>query len=198
LFNLYYDLIPGVDLPRADQLRRENFYYYLASITEWPQYLVIGEAPGWRGCRFSGIPFTSEAQLVSGVLPFTGKQSSLRSYPNCESSATIFWRVMQPYHSQFLVWNCIPYHPHKLGVPLSNRSPTEAEVRNFAPSLDELISLLAPGQVIAVGKSAQKALTLLGIPCIAVRHPAHGGLKEFSSKMARILQSSLVEHAEQV
>ena len=189
LFNPYQDLIPEVDLPNADQLRRENLYRYLASMSGWPPCLVVGEAPGWRGCRFSGIPFTSEAQLVSSVLPFSGFRSSQRSSPYTEASATLFWRIMKPYHPQFLVWNCIPFHPHQPGVPLSNRAPSEAEIRKFSPSLARLISLLAPRQVIAIGKSAQKALTMLGISCIAVRHPAHGGSKEFGVKMARILQS---------
>ena len=190
LFNPYSDLIPGVDLPNADHSRRENLHNYLASITEWPHILIIGEAPGWRGCRFSGVPFTSEAQLVSGRTPFPGSQSSLRSSPYSEASATIFWRVMRPYHPQFLVWNCIPFHPFEPGEPLSNRHPTEAEIGNFAPLLARLVSLLAPNQVIAIGKSAERALFLLGMPCFTARHPAHGGSKDFSSKMARILQSS--------
>ncbi len=198
MINPYRDPIPGVDLPNADRLRRENLHNYLASITEWPRYLALGEAPGWRGCRFSGVPFTNEAQLVTGALPFSGSQTSLRASPYCEASATIFWRVMRPYHPRFLVWNCVPFHCHKSGEPLSNRSPTMAEIDDLTPLLARLISLLAPEQVIAIGKSARRALFQLGFHCLEVRHPSHGGSTEFGASMVRILQSSLVENAEQV
>jgi uracil-DNA glycosylase len=193
IINPYHDLIPGIDLPNADRLRRENLHSYLASITEWPRYLAIGEAPGWRGCRFSGVPFTSEVQLVTGLLPFSGIQTSRRTTPYREASATIFWQVMQPYHPRFLAWNCIPFHCHQAGKPLSNRSPGSAEIDIFAPLLARLISLLAPEKVIAIGNSAQRTLSLLGLPYFEVRHPAHGGSKEFGASMARILHSLHVE-----
>ena len=72
LFNFYRDADPAVDRPGAALIRRQNLYRYLASFQTRPLLLALGEAPGWRGARFSGIPFTSEAQLLSGRLPFGG------------------------------------------------------------------------------------------------------------------------------
>ena len=80
-FNPYLDIDNEVDLANAAQIRRININNYLSSFRRQPRVLVLGEAPGWRGCRFSGIPFTSEAQLISQSLPFSGRPSSRRKLP---------------------------------------------------------------------------------------------------------------------
>jgi hypothetical protein len=70
LFNPYREIDPAVDRPRADHIRRRTC---AATWKLHPLARCAGdrEAPGWRGCRFSGVPFTSEAQL-SGGPPFCG------------------------------------------------------------------------------------------------------------------------------
>ena len=185
LFNLYRQIDPGVDRSRANQIRRENLRRYLESFNLWPEMLVIGEAPGWRGSRFSGVPFTSEAQL-RGSLPFCGSPSSLGNQPHVEATATVFWGVMRDYHPRFLAWNSLPFHPHQPGQPLSNRTPTAGEICQGGEALRQLAALLKPNQVIAVGKSAQTALQRLGIAAIAIRHPGHGGAKTFEAGMRAI------------
>lgn len=184
-FNPYRDVDPIVDRPNADRIRQENLRWYLESFTHWPETLVIGEAPGWRGCRFSGVPFTSEAQL-NGALPFCGAPSSRGNRPHAEAAATIFWQVMKGYHPRFLAWNCLPLHPHLFGQPLSNRTPAADEIRGSAETLANLIALLEPRRVIAVGRSAQTALQHLGQEGAAVRHPGHGGAKAFRAGMRAV------------
>src|SRR2546428_107536 len=44
-------------------LRRERLHAYLEEHRH-AELLLVGEAPGWRGTRISGIPFTSERQLT--------------------------------------------------------------------------------------------------------------------------------------
>jgi uracil-DNA glycosylase len=185
-FNLYRDLDPAYDRPKAAGIRRQNLHNYLTSFPARPAALVVGEAPGWRGCRFSGIPFTSEAMLLNGDLPFHGAQSSRCDRPYAEASATIFWRVMRDYHTSFLVWNCLPFHPHLPGKPLSNRSLRRGEIRAHLGLLADLIAVLEPTQVIALGRCAQRALAELGQPALPVRHPSHGGAGEFTQGMEAI------------
>lgn len=187
-FNPYRGIEPAVDRPGADRIRRENLRRYLESFTHWPEVLVIGEAPGWRGCRFSGVPFTSEAQLA-GSLPFCGGPSSLVEPPHREAAATIFWRVMQDYHPRFLAWNSLPLHPHQPGQPCTNRTPTQREIRLGEAGLARLVALLAPIQVIALGRNAAATVQRLGLEAIQVRHPSHGGAQVFANAMRQVFSA---------
>lgn len=184
-FNPYQGIAPGVDRPGADRIRRDNLRRYLESFTTWPEALVLGEAPGWRGCRFSGVPFTSEAQLA-GSLPFSGEPSSLAKLPHREAAATIFWRVMLDYHPRFLAWNSLPLHPHQPGQPCTNRTPTQAETCQADAGLAKLVGLLQPPRVIAVGNNARLTAQRLGLEAIQVRHPGRGGAQAFASGMRQI------------
>jgi hypothetical protein len=90
-----------------------------------------------------------------------------------------------------VLWNVVPAHPHRPGQPLSNRTPAVGELRAGAQVLGELIERLAPRATIAVGRSAERALRELGLPCQAsVRHPANGGATAFRSGLAGLGFSS--------
>ena len=193
-FNPYRDVDPAVDRPHADRIRRENLRRYLESFTAWPEGLVLGEAPGWRGCRFSGVPFTSEAQL-GGELPFCGAPSSLGLHPYREATATVFWKVMQDDHPRFLAWNSLPLHPHLPGQPLSNRKPSSDEICAASTRLRTLVRLLHPRKIVAVGKSAQAALVCLGLEGVVVRHPGHGGTKAFENGMRAVFDRGVYDRA---
>jgi len=188
LFNQYHDRDLRVDRPDAGAIRRSNLFGYLSSFAERPSVLVVGEAPGWRGCRFSGVPFTSEAQLCDGVLPFTGHQSSAASSPYAENTATVFWRSARPHASSFLSWNCVPFHLHRPDDPLTNRPPTRKEILAHLELLTALLALLEPGLVVAVGRSAEWALRRMDVPCAYVRHPSHGGANEFGRGLENVLR----------
>ncbi len=136
-------------------LRRERLRDYLESRLDAP-ILLVGEAPGYRGARISGIPFTSERQLT-GAGP-------------AEATATIVHRVLAELglDESVLLWNVVPTHP---GTARSNRRPTRLEVESGLP----FVCRLAHGRrAIAVGRLAHAAL---GGPY--VRHPSHGGAIPF-------------------
>jgi len=187
LFNQYNEKNSAVDLPNADEIRRGNLKNYLRSFEKRPSVIVIGEAPGWRGCRFSGVPFTSEAQLCDGSLPFKGFQSSNNRLPYKENAATIFWQYMSRHHSEFFAWNCVPFHPHESGDWLSNRTPSKKEIADCLKLLSGLVSLIRPNQIVAIGRSAEHALKdIKNGSFIYVRHPSHGGANEFRAGMDKV------------
>src|SRR6266576_4375652 len=136
-------------------LRCARLAAYLDARRDAP-LLLVGEAPGYRGARISGIPFTSERQL-------TGDGPA-------EATATIVHRVLRQLgiEDDVLLWNVVPTHP---GTATSNRRPTRAEVNAARPFLAEL----ARGRrAIAVGRLAA---AVLDAPY--VRHPSHGGAADF-------------------
>lgn len=197
LFNQYNDRDTRVDLPNAADIRRQSLYNYFKSFPKKPTVILIGEAPGPWGCRFSGIPFTGERQLLNHELPFIGYQSSRnkpklnvrKSTPYVSNSARIFWSVMKKYHPQFFVWNCVPIHPYKHNNMLSVRTPISKEVKHYSNLLSEILSILKPKHIVAVGKKAEFSLDQLNIPCVYVRHPSQGGASKFKKGIAKVFRN---------
>jgi uracil-DNA glycosylase family 4 len=148
----------------SSDLRRRRLVAYLDSRENAPVALV-GEAPGYRGARISGIPFMSERQLTG-----TGP---------AEATATVVQLALSELELEntVLLWNVVPTHP---GTPTSNRRPTRDEIEASLPFLRELTD---KRRVIAVGRLAQAAT---GAPY--VRHPAHGGGAAFREMLGTCLR----------
>ena len=149
-------------------LRRRRLAAYLVGRAE-ASYLLVGEAAGYRGARISGLPFTSERQL-SGLGP-------------AEATATIVRRTLAELglEDEVLLWNVVPTHPHRPGEPSSNRRPTNAEVRDAMPFLEQLA---CGRRTIAVGRLAH---SVLGGEY--VRHPSHGGSAAFRAGLLLSIRS---------
>jgi hypothetical protein len=187
VFNQYRDRDPALDRENAPDLRRANLRRYLESFAG-AAYVLVGEAAGYAGCRFSGIPFTGEAQLVgSAPLPWAAggglRQSSL-SDPWRERSAEIVWPALDG-RRDCVLWNAFPWHPFKDG-PLSNRRPRRAELRQAHDALRCFLSLFPQAQPYAVGRVSQSALGDLGIEAAYIRHPSHGGKRAFTAGVAAL------------
>jgi uracil-DNA glycosylase len=155
------------------------------------KYLLIGEAPGYRGCHFSGIPFTCEKQLCDGLVPGLPAHArfTTRDLPWSEGSATVIWSTLHELGiaEQTAMWNAFPWHPHVTDDPLSNRTPTPREVHDGAPILAMVIEQFRGADVIAVGQIAFRMLQALGIGCTLVRHPSMGGARQFKDQLREIV-----------
>ena len=187
LFNPYRDRRDDLDVADAPAHRRNNLRRYLDCFDETPRLFLLLEAPGPWGCRFSGVPVTSESQLTAPGFPIDGTATSRKDGPITEYSASIFWGVLQPYFPHFFVWNSLPLHPHDADDPLSIRTPRRSEVREWHDLLRGLLDALDPGRAVGVGRKGERALKEVNADPTYVRHPSQGGAHKFEAGMETIV-----------
>lgn len=159
-----------------------------------PTFILCGEAPGYQGCRYSGIAFTSERLLLKGAIPripAVTHRLSIRPRPFSEQSATIVWKTLYRLGiaEQTILWNALQMHPYKEGNIWSNRTPKSAEIKLGQPALNMLVERFPHAKIIAVGKKAAGLLDDMGIQTAGtIRHPANGGAPEFAMGLENILK----------
>jgi hypothetical protein len=190
-FCMFRETDPELECLEAPAIRRANASAYLNARAGRSPLLLVGEAMGYAGGRFTGIAFTAERTLQAWGEPYG--VTSVRPEGWAEQSGTIVHGALGTLGLEegAVLWNVVPAHPHRPGEPLSNRTPSVGELRAGAEVLGELIELLAPRAIVAVGRSAERALGELGLPCDAsVRHPANGGATAFRSGLGRYVESA--------
>jgi hypothetical protein len=202
------DRDPRGDTPR---IRRENMGAYIEARRSEARVLLLGEAPSHRGCRFTGIAFCSETELVNKPdlvarrkLTLTSRDAEAK--PQRERSAAVIWseieRAGRPF--EIVLWNAFPWHPYRAddgdpsagpSGPSSNRKPRLPEVAQGRRAFDALLGCFAHKlEIFAVGKVAEDALARWGgIECAGyIRHPAQGGEQLFRSQFrSQVVQRTL-------
>ena len=173
------------------QRRRENMAAYLEARARSARVILLGEAPSHRGCRFSGIAFCSEHELVHkprlvASRPLALTSTNAREKPVSERSAAVIWDELDRAGAahRVVLWNAFPWHPHG-GTITSNRKPRLTEVAQGREALKALMSCFSYKlSIFAVGKVAEDALRRWEeVPCAGyIRHPAQGGEVKFRSQ----------------
>lgn len=160
-----------------------------------PEFILTGEAPGYQGCRYSGIAFTSERLLGEGAIPripALASRLSTRRLPFSEPSATIVWKTLYRLgiEDRTILWNAMQLHPYRADNLWSNRTPRPEEIALGEPAMRLLIEAFPKARIVAVGKKAEGLLTEMGVPVAgAVRHPANGGATEFARGLQALLRA---------
>jgi len=176
----------------AGARRRHNLRTYLTRVAALsPTVALVGEAPGYRGCAVTGVPFTSRRVLATGggawgLFGAGYVTDAGLGQPWTEATATIVWRHLPlALAAPPVTWNAFPFHAHPPGAPGGNRRPTAPEVAEGAAYLRLALDLVPGLRPIAVGRVAALALADLGVTPLAVlRHPAHGGGARFAAGLA--------------
>jgi hypothetical protein len=159
-----------------------------------PEFILCGEAPGYQGCRYSGIAFTSESLLLQGKVPRLSPMNqrlTRRARPYSEPSATIVWKALYKLgiEKRTVLWNALQLHPHRPENNQSNRTPTFAEIQLGKHALQMLIAAFPFAKVVAVGKKAEGLLNSMGVvPAATVRHPANGGATRFAQGLELLVR----------
>jgi hypothetical protein len=192
-----YHQDPTVD--QANTVRRHNLSLYLGQMLDRkPNALWIGEAPGYRGCRITGVPFTSEFILVHGEDSLLEDTNALANRgPDLfslsqgykptldewgfekEATATMVWQAVAQMQIYPLLWNAFPFHPHYPDQEDTNRSPTRDEIISGKAFIQELFKIFDIKKVAAIGHAAERCLDELNLQPTYIRHPSQGGKAAF-------------------
>ncbi|MBO0695348.1 MAG: uracil-DNA glycosylase [Verrucomicrobia bacterium] len=206
VFNPWWQVDALNDIGRnAPAIRRKQLAAYLRKRIGKAKLVVIGEALGYRGGHFSGIPMTSERILLgkkkddgiksehvfSSIQP---RRTSKREHcPDgfSEPTATIVWSSLLGLGltpEQFVLWNAFPWHsfdPRR--GKLSNRMPTKKEQSAGLSVLKTFLDLFSCDEIVALGNVAASQLEKLNVESHRVRHPASGGAKLFRQQIGKIV-----------
>ncbi len=191
LFNPYTDTCDQCDGEDAAKIRENNLLEYL-KVVDSTNSIIVGEAPGYLGCRRTGLPFTDNDHLsiVQRIFGLGEMKQATITGKNRENSALFMWRTIGRLKKPPFVWNLIPLHPYKRDKQLSNRTPIKKDYHVSNIAIEYLLENGGFDKIIAVGRIAEKYLGEMGYECTYVRHPSHGGsgifkeaiLREFDTK----------------
>jgi Uracil DNA glycosylase superfamily len=184
-FNQYRETGGDDASPLSPRLRRHNLLHYLQERRR-ARVLLVAEAAGWRGARYSGLCLRSERQIDEATTAL--RRTSRHPLGWCERSSTVVQSALAPWSGSVLLWNAVPTHPRRDGGDHTNRPPTRQEVEAGAALLWRLIAIVQPEHVAAIGRSAASAL---GLDVPLVRHPARGGAQECRRGLRLLLTSWL-------
>lgn len=181
-----------------NRIRRSNLKNYLDIMLDIsPKYMIVMEAPGYRGCRLTGVPVTSRRILLEGIrsLKLFGTEQGFQNvdddgFENIygEQSATIVWSTLANIQCIPLIWNTYPFHPHRRDQPRTNRRPRKSETRVGINFIAQLLTIFQCRTIIAVGNVAHETLSKNQLACEKVRHPAQGGKNDFVAGITKILK----------
>ena len=212
VFNPWQDCHDAYDMgSQAPAVRREQLDKYLRLRLPRARYLFVAEAVGYQGGRFSGIAMTSERMLLGHhrsvnpqwIIGGTGTRTSHAMSPHIpketqrrlgfnEPTASVVWEAILGSISPFdaVLWNIFPFHPHREGDLLTNRTPTPQEVETGIPYIMRLLALCPSARVVAIGQPSALALENCGISHVKLRHPANGGTPAFRQGFAAMIAAS--------
>jgi uracil-DNA glycosylase len=200
VFNPWWQIDEENDIgPHSPAIRRKHLAVYFRERLGKARLAIVGEALGYRGGHFSGIPMTSERMLLSkqpvilaGIKPRRTSKPSVCPDGFSEPTATIVWGALLKtgvLPDEFVLWNAFPWHSFdpRRGL-LSNRMPNKSEQLSGRPALKAFLELFACEQIVALGKIAAAQLEELNVNAHCVRHPASGGANLFRQQITKIVR----------
>ena len=200
VFNPWHDYDERYDASRrGSSVRRQQLQAYLEERLHKAKIIMIAEAVGYQGGRFTGIAMTCERMLLghhdtvtsdmvfTGVLPKrTSRADSTyitkriqRELGFNEPTDSVVWNAMleaniDPY--EVVLWNIFPFHPFKGDDGLTNRTPTQDELDQGWTYTKQLLRLFPDAHILGIGQKSSLTLQAYGVDVEAtLRHPANGG-----------------------
>ena len=166
------------------------YFEYLYKLNQ-KQVLLIEEAPGYKGCRLTGIPFSS-CDLIQNSQHklFRGLREQIVLQENTsENTAAMIWEQIEDKSVTPIFWNAFPFHPFSKGKQSSNRAPSAKEVEEGQWYIKELIKIFEPHTIAAIGRKGELALEKLNLKreIKYIRHPSYGGKTDFIKHINEVM-----------
>ena len=189
-FNPYSDRCKVHDVEDAPSRRSKALQGMLEVAAEAEVDAVwIGRDLGYRGGRRTGFALTDDVHLSLHAMRWNiSVERATMGAVVAERTAAVVWSVLTCVTARVFLWNVFPLHPHEVDNPFTNRPHRPLERAAGEEILAELISMLRPRRLIAIGKEAIKsAQRCAGVePVVQVRHPSYGGQRDFIQQVGCI------------
>lgn len=208
VFNPHTDYDSQHDASKdAPIIRRNQFKSYINGRVDDAKVVLIAEAPGYKGCKFSGIAMTDKRVLLGkkvsapfgqhSIIDIEAQRTSaitpgISEFGMGELTSTVLYSFLYENNIDprtVVTWNAFPFHPHEAGNPMSNRAPKIHEIEGANHIHREFFSVFSGCRVISIGNYASELMDELGIACERVRHPAFGGAKIFTEFLKKAIKS---------
>ncbi|MCC8948182.1 uracil-DNA glycosylase [Bradyrhizobium sp. Arg62] len=145
----------------------------------------VGRDLGYRGGRRTGLALTDDVHVaMHGARWGVNIERPTKGPAVRERTAALAWSVLEEIELPVFLWNVFPLHPHEPGLPFTNRSHKSAERAAGEELLSELLTLLRPERVVALGGDAARCAERVAGSCVRIRHPSYGGQAEFLRQMS--------------
>jgi len=144
--------------------------------------LWIGRDLGHRGGRRTGLALTDDVHLTIHATRWNVSiERATMGSMVAERTAAVIWSMLALVPAAVFLWNVFPLHPHEPDDPFSNRSHRPHERAVGEALLAELIAMLRPRRLVAIGNDAAKVAYRLAefTEVVQVRHPSYGGQSDF-------------------
>lgn len=209
VFNPWRNFHSDYEVENAVSIRQEQLTTYLTRRIRPAKILLIAEACGYQGGHFTGIAMTCERMILNKhpvvdstmILGKQGHRTSRSESPYItkekqkkdgfnEPTDTVVWSAcleagLRP--DEFILWNIFPFHPYKDNQLLTNRTPTDEELRIGLHYTKKLMEITGPLPLFAIGKKSELTLSGAGLTATCLRHPANGGANIFRSGLKNAL-----------
>lgn len=199
-FNPYRDTCSVYDLDGAPSVRAQVLQQMLECAENSDiDAIWVGRDLGHRGGRRTGLALTDDVHYRAHAMRWhVSAPVSTKGPAVSERTASVIWSVLTKLQDNVFLWNVFPLHPHQHGEPLSNRAHSARERAMGEAVLLDLVQLLSPRRLIAIGKDASKSAMRCagGLPVYSVRHPSYGGQNEFLSGIRQVYSDRLSNFGE--